>query len=255
SLIINSTTAQNNFAVFVNKKIASISSYGETISKIIQIANNDVYKLGKLITELKRNNSIIKKLENHQQEIINKTECLWESGQSGNKSFMFRQIVTKMDLHYQKFENYFLNNKTLNSDFIKFIDLIIEHYINSEFLNRYVMIINRTSTSIRNSLFDVLVDDFNPKKNCNVQSIDELFANMAALYSLVFTKQYTMVLLSLKATKVPKLRRQMSSINILNLYYVKGYKNLLTEVRKYYKRAINITNKSIIKAFEKRILL
>lgn len=76
---------------------------------------------------------------------------------------------------------------------------------------------------------------------------------MAALYSLVFTKQYTMVLLSLRATKVPELRREMNSINILNLYHVKGYLNLFAEVRKYYKKAINITNKSIIKAFRTKV--
>ncbi|KAK0084087.1 hypothetical protein PV325_007630 [Microctonus aethiopoides] len=249
SLIIISTTAQNIIASLVREKIASISSYGDTVSKIIRTANNDIYKLGNLIAKLKRNNSVIKKLENHQQEIINKTECLWKSGKSGKKSFMFRQIITKMDSHYKTFENYFLNSKTLDSNFTKFIDLIIANYIYSEFLNSYVMLIDRRSTSQHNSLFDVLVNDFDPKKNCNVQSIDELFADMAALYSLVFTKQYTMVLLSLKATEVPELRREMNSINILNLYHVKGYLNLFAEVQKYYKRAINITNKSIIKAF------
>lgn len=163
SLIIISTTAQNTIVSLLREKIGSISLYGDTVSKIIRTSNNDIYKLGNLIVKLKQNNSVIKKLENHQQEILNKTKCLWESEQSGNKSSIFRQIIIKMDSHYKTFENYFLISETLDSNFTKFIDLIIENYIYSEFLNSYVMLIDRRSTSLHDSLFDVLVNDFDPK--------------------------------------------------------------------------------------------
>ncbi|KAK0084088.1 hypothetical protein PV325_007631 [Microctonus aethiopoides] len=226
--IIFSTTAQNNLELLASKKIGNILSYADGIFKIIQTTNNeDINIMGDFIASIKRGDLNIKNLENLRPEIINKIECLWKSG------WKYDEII--------------------NPNFVEFADTIITSYIRDQVFHGYVKFVNRTMPALRNGLFDVLARDFDPENNCNVESVDELFTDMAALYSLVFTKQYTMILVSLKTMQVPALRNEMRSIKIYNEYLNRNpivtYQDLLAEARGYYEEAIYTTYKSVIKAF------
>ncbi|KAK0080217.1 hypothetical protein PV326_008283 [Microctonus aethiopoides] len=257
--IIFSTTAQNNLELLASKKIGNILSYADGIFKIIQTTNNeDINIMGDFIASIKRGDLNIKNLENLRPEIINKIECLWKSGWSGNYSHMLQEILIKSNENYIEFENYLINkeyDEIINPNFVEFADTIITSYIRDQVFHGYVKFVNRTMPALRNGLFDVLARDFDPENNCNVESVDELFTDMAALYSLVFTKQYTMILVSLKTMQVPALRNEMRSIKIYNEYLNRNpivtYQDLLAEARGYYKEAIYTTYESVIKAFIK----
>ncbi|KAK0159581.1 hypothetical protein PV327_010677 [Microctonus hyperodae] len=254
--IISSTTAQDNLASLATEKITNILSYGDEIFNIIQISNDiNINRIGKLIVSFKRDNLNIQNLENLQPEIIDKLKCLWKSGWSGNYSNILQNILINGDKHYIEFENFFItneNNDIISQEFIEFTDLILGSYIRDPVVYSYAKFANRTMPELRNGLFDVLADNYDPENNCDVQSIDELFSDIAALYSLVFTKKYTIILMSLKAMQVADIQDEIYSINafkLLNINPITKYQDLLAEAQKYYKEAITITLESVIKAF------
>lgn len=170
--IIFSTTAQNNVELLASEKIGNILLYSEKIFDLIQTTNNeDINIIGDFIASIKRGNLNINNLESLQPEIINKIECLWKSGWSGNYSQILQDILIKSNKHYVEFENYLINkehDEIINPNFVEFADTIITSYIRDQVFHGYVKLVNRTMPALRNSLFDVLAKEFNPEVSLKI---------------------------------------------------------------------------------------